>query len=65
MHVHVQPSNVLVMGEGPEAGKVKVADFGLARFFQVCPACVHVHGSYIVMATNAVLSMGVSFTLSS
>jgi len=23
------------MGEGPEAGKVKVADFGLARFFQV------------------------------
>jgi serine/threonine protein kinase len=31
----VQPSNVLVMGEGPEAGMVKVADFGLARFFQV------------------------------
>jgi len=29
-----QPSNVLVMGEGPEAGVVKVADFGLARFFQ-------------------------------
>jgi hypothetical protein len=26
---------VLVMGEGPEAGMVKVADFGLARFFQV------------------------------
>lgn len=24
------------MGEGPEAGVVKVADFGLARFFQVC-----------------------------
>lgn len=31
----VQPSNVLVMGEGPEAGVVKVADFGLARVFQV------------------------------
>jgi hypothetical protein len=31
----LQPSNVLVMGEGPEAGVVKVADFGLARFFQV------------------------------
>jgi hypothetical protein len=24
------------MGEGPEAGVVKVADFGLARFFQAC-----------------------------
>ncbi len=30
----LQPSNVLVMGEGPQAGQVKIADFGLARVFQ-------------------------------
>ncbi|WIA11158.1 hypothetical protein OEZ85_011295 [Tetradesmus obliquus] len=34
IHRDLKPSNVLVMGEGPEAGVVKVADFGLARFFQ-------------------------------
>lgn len=47
----------MVMGEGPEAGKVKVADFGLARFFQVGPACIHVHGSYVVMAMIAMFTM--------
>eukprot|EP00879_Flechtneria_rotunda_P012079 GHRR01012614.1.p1 GENE.GHRR01012614.1~~GHRR01012614.1.p1 ORF type:complete len:490 (+),score=169.21 GHRR01012614.1:333-1802(+) len=34
IHRDLKPSNVLVMGEGPDAGVVKVADFGLARSFQ-------------------------------
>ncbi len=33
-HLAAQPSNVLVMGDGPEQGTVKIGDFGLARFFQ-------------------------------
>jgi cyclin-dependent kinase 8/11 len=31
MHRDLKPSNVLVMGEGPEQGRVKIGDFGLAR----------------------------------
>ncbi|KAK9856142.1 hypothetical protein WJX84_012189 [Apatococcus fuscideae] len=31
MHRDLKPSNVLVMGDGPEHGRVKIADFGLAR----------------------------------
>jgi hypothetical protein len=50
--VLVQPSNVLVMGEGPEAGKVKVADFGLARFFQVSPAYMSCSWSPCVLMTS-------------
>ena len=30
----VHCSNILVMGEGEDAGKGKIADFGLARIFQ-------------------------------
>ncbi len=30
----LKPSNLLVMGPGPEEGYVKVADFGLARVFR-------------------------------
>ena len=33
MHVRrdLKPSNILVMGDGEEHGRVKIADFGLAR----------------------------------
>ena len=32
MHVRdLKPSNILVMGDGEEQGRVKIADFGLAR----------------------------------
>ena len=31
MHRDLKPSNVLVMGDGPAQGQVKIADFGLAR----------------------------------
>lgn len=39
MHRDLKPSNILVMGEGPEQGKVKIGDFGLARFVRepLCP----------------------------
>lgn len=28
-----KPANILVMGEGPEKGRVKIADMGFARLF--------------------------------
>ena len=31
MHRDLKPSNVLVMGDGPQQGRVKLADMGLAR----------------------------------
>ena len=34
LHRDMKPSNILVMGAGEEAGRVKIADFGLARIFQ-------------------------------
>ena len=32
-HRDLKPANVLVMGEGPECGRVKIADLGMARLF--------------------------------
>ena len=32
MHRDLKPSNVLVMGDGPQQGRVKLADMGLARY---------------------------------
>ncbi|XP_053566833.1 cyclin-dependent kinase 19 isoform X1 [Bombina bombina] len=32
-NVRVKPANILVMGEGPERGRVKIADMGFARLF--------------------------------
>lgn len=34
IHRDLKPSNILVMGKGSSEGVVKIADFGLARFFQ-------------------------------
>ena len=34
MHRDVKPANILIMGRGPDHGRVKIADFGLARIFQ-------------------------------
>ena len=47
MHRDLKPSNVLVMGEGPEQGRVKVADFGLARC--ALPLLMHVAQDLIVI----------------
>jgi cyclin-dependent kinase 8/11 len=33
LYAVLQPSNVLIMGDGEEQGVVKIADFGLARIF--------------------------------
>lgn len=33
LHRDLKPANILVMGEGPERGKVKIADLGFARLF--------------------------------
>ncbi|KAG1673787.1 Cyclin-dependent kinase 8 [Nymphon striatum] len=33
LHRDLKPANILVMGEGPERGRVKVADMGFARLF--------------------------------
>lgn len=32
-HLFQKPANILVMGEGPERGRVKIADMGFARLF--------------------------------
>nr|XP_013211902.2 cyclin-dependent kinase 8-like [Ictidomys tridecemlineatus] len=32
-HRDLKPANILVMGEGPERGRVKIADMGFARLF--------------------------------
>ena len=34
LHRDLKPANILIMGEGPERGYVKIADLGLARLFQ-------------------------------
>ncbi|XP_055337813.1 cyclin-dependent kinase 8-like isoform X3 [Paramacrobiotus metropolitanus] len=36
LHRDLKPANILVMGEGPERGRVKIADMGFARLFN-CP----------------------------
>eukprot|EP00124_Ichthyophonus_hoferi_P004123 Ihof_evm1s417 gene=Ihof_evmTU1s417 len=36
LHRDLKPANILVMGDGPERGKVKIADLGMARLFH-CP----------------------------
>lgn len=33
LHRDLKPANVLVMGDGPERGRVKIADMGFARLF--------------------------------
>ena len=33
LHRDLKPANILVMGEGPERGRVKIADLGFARHF--------------------------------
>eukprot|EP00123_Amoebidium_parasiticum_P020667 comp5434_c0_seq1/m.1402 comp5434_c0_seq1/g.1402 ORF comp5434_c0_seq1/g.1402 comp5434_c0_seq1/m.1402 type:complete len:470 (-) comp5434_c0_seq1:122-1531(-) len=33
LHRDLKPANILVMGEGPERGKVKIGDLGMARLF--------------------------------
>ncbi|XP_036172370.1 cyclin-dependent kinase 19 isoform X3 [Myotis myotis] len=33
LHRDLKPANILVMGEGPERGRVKIADMGFARLF--------------------------------
>ncbi|XP_068699152.1 cyclin-dependent kinase 8-like isoform X4 [Montipora capricornis] len=33
LHRDLKPANILVMGEGPEKGRVKIADMGFARLF--------------------------------
>merc|ERR1712029_16332 len=33
LHRDLKPANILVMGEGPEQGRVKIADMGFARLF--------------------------------
>ena len=34
LHRDLKPANILIMGDGPEKGVVKIADLGLARLFQ-------------------------------
>ena len=45
----LQPSNVLVMGEGEEHGVVKIADFGLARIFQRPLRTLHDNGVVVTI----------------
>ena len=36
MYRDLKPANILVMGEGLERGRVKIADMGFARFLIMC-----------------------------
>lgn len=34
LHRDLKPANILIMGQGPEYGRVKIGDLGMARLFQ-------------------------------
>jgi cyclin-dependent kinase 8/11 len=34
IHRDLKPANILIMGKGRDSGRVKIADFGMARLFQ-------------------------------
>lgn len=46
LHRDLKPANILVVGQGPESGTLKIADFGLARYSRLwhksCVPCQHV-----------------------
>jgi len=49
LHRDLKPSNILVMGDGTQAGTVKICDFGLARIFQ-SPLCeIHRNGVVVTI----------------
>jgi len=49
IHRDLKPSNVLVMGDGEEQGRVKIADFGLARIFQSPLRPMHENGVVVTI----------------
>lgn len=52
VHACMQPSNILVMGDDApagQAGRVRIADFGLARIFQAPPRPLHDNGVVVTI----------------
>ena len=57
LHRDLKPANILVMGEGPDRGRVKIADMGFARLFNAPAKAVSGSGSssrhFLVSCTRA------------
>jgi len=49
VHRDLKPSNILIMGKGPEHGRVKIADFGMARLFQQPLRALHYDGVVVTV----------------
>jgi len=49
VHRDLKPSNILIMGKGPDYGRVKIADFGMARLFQQPLRALHYDGVVVTV----------------
>jgi len=49
IHRDLKPSNILIMGKGHEHGRVKIADFGMARLFQQPLRALHYDGVVVTV----------------
>uniref|UniRef100_A0A7S0QLZ4 Cyclin-dependent kinase 8 n=1 Tax=Cryptomonas curvata TaxID=233186 RepID=A0A7S0QLZ4_9CRYP len=49
VHRDLKPSNILIMGRGSEFGRVKIADFGMARLFQQPLRSLHIDGVVVTV----------------
>ncbi|EKX36494.1 hypothetical protein GUITHDRAFT_78884 [Guillardia theta CCMP2712] len=49
IHRDLKPSNILIMGKGQEYGRVKIADFGMARLIQQPLRALHLDGVVVTV----------------
>ena len=60
----LKPANILVMGEGPERGRVKIADMGFARLFNSPLKPLADLGKFISLYYISLLPLSTSISLS-
>ena len=49
VHRDLKPANILIMGKGRDSGRVKIADFGMARLFQNPLRSLHLDGVVVTV----------------